>query len=143
MTVTTISSAVDDMLKLFLASWTFGNDKVDVPNGKFTLPDVDDVWARWRLQHATGYQASLGAKKLWGRDGTVFIQVFTPLNGNVRDAYDIAELAVNAYQGKRTVTDVWFRNVRMYEPTGIELDAGAANWYQLNVFADFTYSQLR
>lgn len=144
MTVATTFDAVNGALKLFLDVWPHGVDKIDLPNRKFIVPtDNTVVWARWRMQHVTGAQASVGGQKLWNRDGLVMIQLFTPLQADMRDTYGLSDVVVEAYEGKRTEDDVWFRNVFAAEPEGIERDAKANNWYQVNVFADFTYSKLR
>lgn len=133
-----IFKANQEMAALMLAAW--GSKPCDWPNMVFTPPAKDIVWARWRVQYDDGRQSTLAdtnGKRRWSRAGIVTVQVFTPLNIGVETYYNSAETVVGAYQGKRTPSGVWFRNVRIAEiPTELA-------WQQINVYADFEFEQIR
>lgn len=146
MTADKMSTAVAEMEALFRAKWT--PNLCAYPNQDFTLPALSVVWARWRCQHATGNQSSLSTvigKKRWERGGNLIIQVFTPLNASELSAYDTSEIVVGAYEGKRTPSGVWFRNVRVQEVNkdiAGGITANVSGWIQRNVIADFLYGQI-
>lgn len=135
-----VSDAVNDILANFTAVWA--DRACDIPGSPFVAPSIDTVWARWRIQHSTGAQGSLAnvvGKRRFVRSGTVFIQIFTPLNAGVELAYSLAEIVVGAYEGKRTASGAWFRNVRMNEVDG---NGDVAGMQQINVLVDFDYDQI-
>jgi hypothetical protein len=143
-----MSTAVKEMEALFRAKWTAPR-LCDYPNQNFELPAKSAVWARWRCQHATGAQGSLSnvlGKRRFNRGGTLFIQVFTPLNASELASYDETEIVVGAYEGKTTPSGVWFRNVRIQEINqGVQTGASDGNvtlWEQKNVLVDFIYDQI-
>lgn len=142
MTVNSQADAVSEMLKQFTNLWPFGVDKIDIRGRKFEPPTDETVtWCRWRIQHIIGEQSSLGGVKLWNREGRITFQLFSPLTEGNINAYNIAETVfINAYQGRKTVSDVWFRNVRIEEPDDTE---SASKWLQLNCYADFIYTQVK
>lgn len=110
----------------------------DVPKEKPT--DSEAPYARTRLRHATGEQATLAnhnGVRRWRRDGSIIIQVFTPLGGGLSVGYDLAKMVSDAFEGKTTAGGVQFLNTRINEigPSG--------NWYQINVTADFNYDEIK
>lgn len=146
MTAVTMATAVAEMEARFRNAWT--PRLAAYPNQDFDLPAPSVVWARWSCQHATGNQASLAnviGRRKWNRQGSIIVQVFTPLNASELSAYDTAEIVVGAYEGKTTPSGVWFRNVRVQEANR-DINGGvAANtalWQQRNVIADFLYDQI-
>lgn len=141
-----MATAVSEMEAKFRAAWS--PRLADYPNQDFTLPAHSVVWARWRCQHVNGNQSSLATvngKRRWARTGNVIVQVFTPLNASELSAYDTGEVVVGAYEGKRTPSGVWFRNVRIIE-INRDIDGGisanVSSWIQRNVYADFLYDQI-
>lgn len=148
MTADKVSTAVKEMLALFDNAWK--PKLCHYPNQDFNLPAANVVWARWRCQHFTGNQATLSdviGKRHYESGGTLFIQVFTPLNASEIASYDTAEIVSGAYEGKTTPSGVWFRNVRIQEitrdaQTGSS-DDGSEAWNQKNVLVDFLYDRYR
>lgn len=138
MTAATIIDATDGIVDRIKAVWT---KPLEIPNLAFDVNALDArtaVWARLRIRHAGGGQSTLAGNdglKRFERFGTVFVQVFTPLGIGLKMAYDEAELMLSAFEGKRTESDVWFRECRI-EEIG---ESGA--WFQMNVTAEFTYEQ--
>lgn len=146
MTAVTMATAVKEMEARFRNAWS--PKLADYPNQDFTLPAPSDVWARWRCQHATGNQSSLAnviGRRRWNRQGSIIVQVFTPLNASELSAYNTAEIVVGAYEGKTTPSGVWFRDVRVQE-SNKDIAGGIAaqvnGWIQRNVIADFLYNQI-
>lgn len=143
-----ISDAVADMFNLFRDIWKDEYDNplpVEVPGMDFDTADLTpvEVWARWRCDHSAEQgQASLAGgngKRKWQRDGLISIELNTPPNSGVTQAYELAEVVLKAYQGKRTAGDAWFRNVRVVESSPQE---NSGVWYKIYVFAEFTYEQI-
>ena len=131
--------AADEMVDLFRvavgAAWP-----IEWPNLAFEKPDASATWARWSVIHATGGQSSLAGahgRSRFSKGGSIQIEVFTPLGVGVKVAYDAAQIAINAYEGKRTPSDVWFRNVRIDDEG--QGRGGDAAWWCSVVIADYTY----
>lgn len=116
---------------------------VEWPNLRFIKPAESATWARWTLAHAAGSQSTLSGvdgRARHGKTGLVRIEVFTPLGVGTKVAYDAAQVALNAYEGKRTPSDVWFRNVRIDDEG--QGRGGDAAWWSTIVVAEFTYDNL-
>ncbi len=108
------------------------------PDQPGDIPGTETPWARVTLRHTNGQQASLSGEvgtKLYTNSGTLFIQVFTPIGGDMVDGYTLAQQVTNAYRDAKL--DVWFRNTRMKE-----IGASGA-FQQINVLTDFQYDDVR
>lgn len=140
MSTASIAIAMQEIEQRFRSVW---EHKCDYPNTNFDVKKevkASDIWARYVIKHALGQQSSLAnvlGEKRFDREGSIIIQVFTPLNKGVLSAYSAAEIVVNAYEGKSTPSGVWFRNVRMNE-----IDSDENSWKQINVIIDFIYDQI-
>lgn len=144
----TFETAVDEMSKLFWEAWEPTGNPVHWPGVAFNVPGTDNSfippqdspWARFAVLHATGGQRSLtglGNKKKWGREGTLWVQIFVPIGSGLSTAYQLAKIVTDAYEGVSTPSCVWFRNARINE-------VGATGGYeQLNVRVDFTYDEIK
>lgn len=133
-------TAADEMLDRFLVPWKALGRTVEVPNLDFTKPADTATWARWTLIHGEGGQRTLAGatgRSRFGKGGEVWVTVFTPLGAGLKVALEAAQVAIDAYEGKRTPSDVWFRNVRI-EDEG-QGRGGDAAWWSTRVVADFTY----
>lgn len=134
--------AADEMVDLFLAA-VAGAFPIEWPNTKFTKPDATDTWARWSITHGAGGQATLAGatgRSRFNKGGAVHIEVFTPLGEGLKVAYDAAQIAVNAYEGKRTPSGVWFRNVRI-DDNG-QGRGGDSGWWCSVVVAEYEYQNI-
>lgn len=139
-----ITQARDDILTRFRTEWLADGISAGVPL-VFEDFDVDlsastAPWARVTVRHATGRQASLSneaGKRTFRREGTVFVQIFTPFGDGLSLSDSLANIAARAFEGKETPFHVWFRNVRLNE---IGRDG---HWYNVNVLADYEYDELR
>lgn len=146
----TIEQARDEIHTLFKTAWDAGIETTgkvvhywDAKKAVPTTNDADsnpDSWARITLQHAVGSQASLAnrsGQKRFRRSGLVTVQVFTPLGTGLNIGDKIYKIVVDAFEGKVTPGNVWFRNVRLNEvgPSG--------SWFQANIIADFEYDEIK
>lgn len=150
--MTTTPTARDEIQAMFLTAW---NASAAAANGG-VLPKVywqwvevrdtgkpkgTEAWVRVTVSHNEGGQATFGTpgNRVFDRTGTVFMQVFTPQKsdqgGTRLEALGV--IARNAFEGRATAGDVWFRNVRLQEASPDE------PWWQLNVLADFSYDEIK
>lgn len=113
------------------------------PNMDFDKPGPAVTWARWTLNHVAGQQRTLAGTdglSRYDKTGFVAIEIFTPLGKGVKLAYSAAQVALSAYEGKRTPSDVWFRNARIADDG--EGQGGDKGWWSTLVLVDFTYDNL-
>lgn len=136
--------AADEMADLFRVPWAALGRVCQWPNLALDAkPAETATWARWTLIHADGGQNTLAGvqgRSRHGKSGAVMVEIFTPLGKGVKLAYDAAQVAINAYEGKRTPSDVWFRNVRISDEG--QGRGGESAWWSTTVVADFTYDNL-
>ena len=146
----TVEQARDEIHTLFKTAWDAGVETTGKTvlycDSKLVVPKTNDAnnnpntWARITVQHVLGYQASLsnrsGVKK-FRREGIVTVQVFTPLGTGLSIADKVYTIVKNAFEGKHSPGNVWFRDVRVNEV------GSSGNWFQGNVLADFEYDEIR
>jgi hypothetical protein len=129
--------AVKEMVQPFFDYWN--GDALMLPGKEFATPDAATRWAALTIEHVDGSQATLanaGGKRRWQHAGVVTIELRFPRSDlDVGAAYAIAGEVAALYQGKRTASDVWFRNARIQE--GI-----TATWFALNVIFEFEYDTI-
>lgn len=137
-----IAEARDEILTLFRTAWLadptttaapiLWADKTsddDLPN-----PEEDPIWCRATVLHTSGGNDSIG-NKLFFRNGTATIQIFTRYGSGLTNNDLAAKVALDAFQGKSTAGGVWFRDVTLNE---IGQDG---DWFQSNVLANFEYTE--
>lgn len=136
----TYEQAQDEMLELLR-----GSLPADFPvhyqnvNTEFVVPTDDTEWARVMIRTATARTASLGnhnGRRRYEREGTLWIQLFTPAGIGLSRVYALAKILTDAFQAVRPRRCVAFRNVRMNEI------GASGNFYQINVLADFSYDEV-
>lgn len=144
--ITNMSDADKEMAELFRQAWEVtAGYTTDWPNTKTVDHDEKDTWARWTLDYISGRQASLGGttSRKFDKRGLIYVSVFTPLGDGLANARDASQVALFAYEGKRTPSDVWFRNVRI-ESEGHGQGTGRnKSWWTTLVVAEFIYEHLR
>ncbi len=145
-----IKTARDEIYSIFVTAW---KNNADSQNVKVLFADVSsDVpvassansnpppWVRISIQHTNSTQGSLSndnGRRRWTRTGIVTVQIFTPYGTGLSLADNLAMIALGAFEGKATPSHVWFYNVR---PEEIGQDGA---WFQTNVYAEFTYDEVR
>jgi len=136
--------ARDTVLGQFKTAWDADPESSLIPvyywDQKRNRPADDlEPFVRINMVHATGFQASLARDTgtiIYGREGIIQIQIFTPLGKGLTQADSLAKVAADAFEGQNN-GDIWFRNVRINEigPDG--------DRFQTNVLIDFTYDEIK
>lgn len=144
--ITSMTQADKEMAELFRVAWVVGKGwDCEWPNQKEQDHSASDTWARWNLDYVGGNQTTLAGagKRKFAKQGLIYINVYTPLGKGLASARGPSEVAIAAYEGKRTPNDVWFRNVRI-ESEGHGHGGGREkSWWTTLVVAEFTYEHLR
>ena len=162
----TFNEANDEILTVFRDVW---QPRVAIyENVEGTKPPDETVsWARPIVRHFTGNQDSLIGGLVRGKPPTVTValgvtakpvvpidrkkknvrryrhdglftaQIFVPIGKGLMEGYELAKLVSDAFEGTDTPSGVWFQNVRIREigPDG--------EWFQINVLADFEYTEVK
>jgi len=145
--ITNLSDADREMAEIFRQAWEIGAGyKCDWPNLKVEDHLADETWARWNLDYLGGGQVSLvgaAGQRKFSKKGLIYINVFTPLGGGLASARDASQIALFAYEGQRTPSDVWFRDVRIASEGHGQGSGRNKSWWTTLVVADFIYEHLR
>ena len=140
----TFTEARDEILSLFKTAWDaqaapipqllYWDVTGDPPTGNDSDGDPDP-WARITVRHVIGENDAIGGS-LFNREGVVTVQIFSPFGTGLQINDNLAKIAVDAFQGKKTAGGVNFTNVRLNEigQDGI--------WFQSNILADFDYCEV-
>lgn len=141
-----LSDADKEMAELFRQAWEVGKGwKCDWPNMKSQEHQENETWARWALDYLDGSQRTMNQRgsRRFEKVGLIYITVFSPLGSGLANARDAAQVALFAYEGQRTPSDVWFRRVRI-ESEGHGHGSGKnKSWWTTLVVAEFIYDHLR
>lgn len=137
----TYAQATDEIADLFKDAWDAGAGGApllyrDVDADEPTAP----LWARLSVTHFHGQQSSLSnhiGQRVFDRRGVVTVQLFGLAGSGLSTVHPLVMLAVDAFEGKSTAGAVWFRNVRAIEGPSED------KWVEVNVLADFEYSQIK
>jgi hypothetical protein len=144
--ITSMAQADNEMVELFRQAWevTLGRT-CDWPNTKTVDHGEHETWARWSLDYVGGSQKTLQARgqRKFSKVGLIYIIVYTPLGGGLNEPRAASEVAIAAYEGKRTPNDVWFRNVRIDSEGHGQGTGRNKSWWTTTVVAEFTYEHLR
>ncbi|MBX0289722.1 DUF4128 domain-containing protein [Hymenobacter sp. HSC-4F20] len=100
----------------------------DIPNG--------EPWVRLIVQHALGYQATVGApgSNAFRREGLVTVQIFTPAGNGKIKAMQLADQVNPIFQRIGRVAGIAFQDVRLNE-----VGNGSTGWYHINIKTEFEY----
>jgi len=105
------------------------------------IPSAEQAWGRVSIQHDIFGQAGFGdgtAGKLYGREGTLTVQIFTPINDGMTTSQQIAVALINAFEGKKDSTGtIWFRK------TYIREIGNSGGHFQTNFLTTFVYSHTK
>lgn len=136
----TFAQANDDILTLFKTAWDTTGHLALYENIEGAKPKAQSPWARLTVRHGPSAQASLaggtGARR-WERQGIITVQIFIPNGQGLSEGYSLGKIVADAFEGKASPLQVWFRNVRVNEigPSG--------EWYQFNAIIEFTYDEIK
>lgn len=112
----------------------------DDVEGQPSSADPAAPWARVRIMHTKGQQASLsGAQNIqrYVRGGIITVQLFTP-TADAKVSHDqIVPIIMSGFEKGVTPGGILFRKVRFTE-VGVSGD-----WSQTNIMADFEYDEYK
>lgn len=147
MTAISIAQAIKEIATVY--TLPNGTANLELPNKKFDVPADGTPWAKLTLVHSDESQASLSdenGQRRWRAHGLGTISLMSKLGSGTTDAYNAAEAVRNLYRGKRTPSDVWFRNVRIEERDARGFSpppkATGEKWFQIDVMFEFEYDQI-
>jgi hypothetical protein len=136
----TYQQARDEIFEVFKQAWDTTGYEVHYEDVRKQRSKDEEPWAVVTLKHAAGFQSTLSGSvgnKTFTRLGFVTIQIFTPNGKGLQEAYDLAKVVSDAFEGVSTSGGVWFRNVRLNE---IGRDG---EFFQLNVVVEFRYDEIK
>lgn len=141
----TVEQARDEMNGLLKAAF----DVASLPPD-FTLfyDDLKDEkataklssWARVSVRHFAGGQSTISRSNgisRYTRTGTLYVNLFAAPGDGLRVLDPLVKIVQDAYEGKTTPSQVWFKKGRVRE-LGI-----VKGWYQINFLIDFTYDEIK
>lgn len=136
----TPSQARDEIFAVLKAAWDPTGYIMHWQDVRAQRDTDQDPFAAAFIQHADGFQSTLvgsvGSRE-FTRLGFVTVQIFTPAGQGLQETYELAKVVSDAFEGISTPGGVWFRNVRLNE---VGQDG---EFYQLNVIANFRYTETR
>lgn len=134
----TINEVRQLLYNTFNTSWA-NETPIAFDNDEFNPPSTDTPWVRLVVRNRVSNQETLGPVTLrkFLRSGSVFVQVFVPINVGLAEADRLARLARNIFEGTRLSRALWINNVDVRE-SGPEDD-----WYQILVEGFFTYEETK
>lgn len=134
----TPDQARDEMLAVFKTAWDSTGFQAVYSDVGGEPPSEEVPWARVVVRHADGGQSAFGvAAKRYTHQGTLWVQVFSPMGDGATKAYDLAYLVLLAYSQARGAS-VWYRRPRILDVVNAK---GA--FEQKNVLIDFSYDDVR
>lgn len=136
----THQQARDEMFDVLKAAWDTTTYDIFWEDVRKQRGKNEKPWATVTLQHASGFQSTLSGavgSRTFTRLGFITVQIFTPNGKGLQDAYDLAKVVSDAFEGTSTPGGVWFRNVRLNE---VGRDG---EFFQLNVIVEFRYDEVK
>lgn len=145
--MTTIAQARDDISKTFHDAWIADNNSSGIKvfydnlDEDSSSKDSKKSWVRFSIRHfdtfSTESLSGGNGQKKYFRDGVVIVGIFNPVENGMTLNSTLVDIAMTAFEGKATANGVWFRNVRFTEIGTTQ------SWFQTNVKADFSYSEIK
>ncbi len=136
----TQEAATDEILSLFKGVWDSTSLIAVYENVKGAVPTAQAAWARPVVRHGPpGPQSLTGANatQLFSRKGVFTVSLFIPNGHGLTLGYTLGKSILDAYDGKKTSSGVWFRN-------GMNAEVGpSGEWYMFNVSVEFEYDETK
>jgi hypothetical protein len=149
--VSDYETAMREIVALFRTAWNANAAAIVgyVPEIRYVgvtgsdSPPPNKYYARLSYQQVANGQTGVGTpyaagQSMYTASGLVFVQLFGPISDATVWAKlkSLAVVARKAYEGKKTASDVWFRNVKINELSPED------NWQRINVVADYSYDEI-
>jgi hypothetical protein len=136
----TFDQANNDILDFFKAAWDPTGHIALYENVKGAKPTAQNPYAKLFVRHGPSNQASLSGAlgtSRFERQGIITVQIFIPNGQGLSEGYTLGKVVADAFEGKATPLQVWFRNVKLNEvgPSG--------EWYQFNATMEFNYDEVK
>lgn len=136
----TFEEAQDEVYGLFKTAWDTTGFIALYPNVAGSVPTTPTPWARAKATLFNGGDASLSGAlgtRRYERQGLFTAQIFVPAGEGLERAMQLAKIVVDAYDGQRTASGIWFRNARVADvgPDG--------DWYQVNVLVNYEFDEIK
>lgn len=128
------------MLTLFKTAWDTTTYQAHYESVRLQRDTTQDPWAEVFVRHTAGYQATLSStlgSRIFRREGVIQVRIFIAQGSGLSDAYTLAKVVADAYEGARTSGGAWFRNVRVNE---VGRDG---EFLQVDVTVDFQYDETK
>lgn len=135
----TFAQASDQILARLKEAWDSTGYNLVYDNVREQKQALNVPWAMALVRHGFSNQSSLGGvgHRTFSRLGILVVTIHTPSSSGLSDAYILAKVVTDAFEGVSMPNGVWFRNVRINE-LGRE-DA----FYQTNVLINFEYTETK
>lgn len=147
----TNTQARNEIMAMFRTAWlagAFNTCKVFYPNTSTDPLDSTPLtgqtnpngWVRAMCHNVASRQSTLSGaqgEQRFTRTGIFVAELYAPRGTGLSSSDAMAKIVLDAFEGKRSPSGIWFRDVRQTEigPDG--------EWYQVNVVAEFTYDQVK
>ena len=136
----TFDAANNEILAFFKTAWDTTGLIALYENIEGEKPPAQVAWARVTIRHGAGRQSSLSGgngTSRFDRDGILTVQIFIANGQGLSQGYILGKVVTDAFEGKATASQVWFRNV-------IVKEIGPSDeWFQFNVTIEFTYDEIK
>lgn len=148
--------AIDSIFSLIKTAWDSGAGVIVDPDGdpapvvpalywpgiqEPDKPDASKYWARISQQTVVEGQTALSGgtgKARFTAQGLIFVQIFCPKTTS--KAYEngrlLSVLVKNAFRGKVTTENVWFRNAKIQELSP------EISFHRFNVVVEYEYDEM-
>lgn len=113
----TFAQANDEVLTLLKTAWDTTGHKLFYEGVRDQRETDNGPWAQVVVRHAVGRQDTLGGvgNRSFLRLGVLIVTIHTLSSSSLSDAYALAKVVADAYEGVSSPGGVWFRNVRVNE----------------------------
>lgn len=135
----TYEQAYDEMLALLKDKWDDTTYTMFWEGVGEDRPTTEDPWAQVIIRHGQGGQRTLGGRgqRSFLRIGLIIVQLNTPATSGLPQAYQLAKVVADAYEGVSSPLGVWFRNVRLSE------NGRNGSFNEVEVIIDFEYHEIK
>jgi len=139
MSSATLNEAKERIYTQFVADFTATTANITFDNEKYD-PPTEAPWVRLAVRHTGRSQESLGPTggRKFEAVGSVFVQCFAPLDSGTSSADTLAEAAQAVFEGNTLGTE----QLRFTSAAITEVGP-SDDWYQINVEAFFTYTEIK
>ena len=121
----------------FIADWN-NETPFDLDNEEFSEP-ASEPWVRTVIRNKLSTQDTMGpiGVRKFLRIGTVFTQVFVPINTGLEEADRLTKIITTMFEGIRLTGGLWFFATDVRELGPID------DYYQVVIESNFNYEETK